>query len=150
MAERHLTPGAAAATIFGTIGLRNWCGKQKQTIAAPATADEMSGSATTFLVNLAPLRYFTFSFVSLMIPVSGLPSIISSCTYILTSSSKMSCRVAFLPRMRTRALPKLPDPTIAIFSLGAVLKLRARCPLTRGRERALNMAEEEEVDVMRK
>ena len=54
IADRHFTPGAAAALIFGTIGLRNWCGKQKHTIVAPETAEEMSGSATTLGVNLAP------------------------------------------------------------------------------------------------
>merc|ERR1719409_543783 len=91
MAERHLTPGAAAALIAGTIGFRNWCGKQKQIIVAPSTASSIFGLATTLVVNLAPFRYLTFSLVSLMISVSGLPSIISSCTYILTSESNVSC-----------------------------------------------------------
>ena len=126
MADRHLTPGAAAATIAGTIGLRNWWGRQKQTMVAPETAEAMSGSATTFGVNFAPFRYLTFSFVSLMIDVSGLPSIISSCTYIFTSLSKTSCLSALRPRMRTSAEPKLPEPTIAIFSEPAVEKARER------------------------
>lgn len=77
-------------------------------MVAPATALSMLGSATTLGVNLAPLRYLTFSFVSLMICVSGLPSIISSCTYILTSLSKTSCLRALRPRMRMSAEPKLP------------------------------------------
>ena len=129
IADRHFTPGAAAALIFGTIGLRNWWGRQKQTIVAPSTAFSSDGSATTLGVNLAPLRYLTFSLVSLMIWVSGLPSIISSCTYIDTLGSKVSgLSSAFLPRMRTSAEPKLPEPIMAIFSLPAVEYMRAAAP----------------------
>ena len=117
--------GARRALIVGMSGLRNWWGRQKQTIVAPSTAFSSDGSATTFGVNLAPLRYLTFSFVSLMICVRGLPSIISSCTYILTSLSKTSWRAALRPRMRTSAEPKLPDPTMAIFSDPAAAYPRA-------------------------
>ena len=90
MAESTLTPGAAAALILGIMGLRNWWGRQKQIMVAPLVALSRLGSAITFFVNLAPLRYLTFSFVSLMILVSGLPSIISSCTYMRTSLSNTS------------------------------------------------------------
>jgi hypothetical protein len=119
IAESSLAPGATDAAILGMRGLRNWWGRQKHTIVAPLTASVMSGTATTFSVNLAPFRYLTFSCSLLMICVSGTPSIISSCTYMRTSLSKTGWRSAFWPRMRTSAEPKLPDPTIAIFSAPA-------------------------------
>mmetsp|Transcript_5874 Transcript_5874/g.13671 ORF Transcript_5874/g.13671 Transcript_5874/m.13671 type:complete len:205 (-) Transcript_5874:126-740(-) len=125
MAESALAPGATEALIAGISGLRNWWGRQKQTIVAPSTAFSSDGSATTLGVNLAPLRYLTFSLVSLMIWVSGLPSIISSCTYMVTVGSNSGFSSAFLPRMRTSAEPKLPEPIMAIFSLPAVEYMRA-------------------------
>mmetsp|Transcript_24971 Transcript_24971/g.81549 ORF Transcript_24971/g.81549 Transcript_24971/m.81549 type:complete len:270 (-) Transcript_24971:33-842(-) len=137
IADSTFAPGATDSLMVGMSGLRNWCGRQKQTIVAPLTASARSGTAFTFGVNLAPLRYLTFSLVSLIISVSGLPSIISSYTYSLTSLSKMSWRSAFWPRMRTSAEPKLPLPTIASFSLPAA-PLNRREP---GRARPLETRE---------
>mmetsp|Transcript_1575 Transcript_1575/g.2304 ORF Transcript_1575/g.2304 Transcript_1575/m.2304 type:complete len:376 (-) Transcript_1575:224-1351(-) len=53
---------------------RNWWGVTKIRSVAPSTAVMISGSATTFSVNLWPLRYLTFSCFSLMISVRFLPS----------------------------------------------------------------------------
>lgn len=60
---------------------------------------------TTFGGSLCPGKYFTFSWVSLMISVSFLPSIFSSYTYIVTRSLKLSKRCAFAPTIFAIAEP---------------------------------------------
>mmetsp|Transcript_7475 Transcript_7475/g.19419 ORF Transcript_7475/g.19419 Transcript_7475/m.19419 type:complete len:234 (-) Transcript_7475:108-809(-) len=118
------TPRALAAYIafmLGTVLGRNWCGMTKTRSVAPVTALARSGSAITFSGSLTPLRYLTFSCVSLMISESFLPSIISSKTHMFTSVSMSSWRAALKPMMRAIAEPQLPDPMMAIFSLVAAM-----------------------------
>jgi hypothetical protein len=120
---------SVAALMVGIMPARNWCGRQKAIMVAPAHASARSGVATTFGVNWADGRYLTLQFCSLISSVRLRPSTCSSCTYILTSGSKMSGLArAFEPRMRVRAEPKLPEPIMAIFSFCAAaveVKLRA-------------------------
>mmetsp|Transcript_78288 Transcript_78288/g.217432 ORF Transcript_78288/g.217432 Transcript_78288/m.217432 type:complete len:216 (-) Transcript_78288:1423-2070(-) len=89
---------------------RNWCGNTKINMSAPLTASTALGTATMFDGSSNPGRYFTFSWVVLMISVNGFPSTISSWTHILTVFSKSGCLRAFCAMIRAMAVPQFPEP----------------------------------------
>lgn len=60
---------------------------------------------TTFSGNFCPGKYFTFSWVSLMISVNFLPLMISSYTYMVTRSSKLGKLLALAPTIFAIADP---------------------------------------------
>mmetsp|Transcript_8613 Transcript_8613/g.25309 ORF Transcript_8613/g.25309 Transcript_8613/m.25309 type:complete len:484 (-) Transcript_8613:110-1561(-) len=115
ISEMALQSGPSSA-VCSASNLRNWCGVTKMSSVAPLTALMMSGSATTLLVNVLPLRYLTFSCFSLMMSVRFLPSTCSWYTHIRTSSSKSPSSSRFRPTTLAIAEPQFPEPMMATFS----------------------------------
>lgn len=114
ISEMARQPGATTGIIWGQSRDKNWCGSTNTSSVAPSAALDSSGTATTLGGSRVLGRYFTFTWVVLMISVSFSPLICSSYTHMLTVSSRMGCTAALSPTTRAMAEPQLPEPTIQI------------------------------------